>query len=244
MGVHLNTIVPTICAIKIPSSSNNLQDYSLFLEHMTDEKKSRIQKYRHNDDALRSLFGDILLRTMICKSNNLRNHNLSFLYNSYGKPYSNSTYMKFNVSHSGEWVVCAIYNSEVGIDIEEIKEIDYLRLSKRYFSEKEVSNLFNYPPHKQLLNFYKSWTLKESFIKNIGTGLSTPLPSFSIIKYKGNYCVHNSKGTVLTGYQFIQFILEGGYICSICIKKPYEYDDCKIKVYDEQELLDQFIGVI
>lgn len=43
----------------------------------------------------------------------------------------------FNLSHSGDWVVCAIDDAPVGIDIEEIKPID-LAIAKRFFQQMSM----------------------------------------------------------------------------------------------------------
>lgn len=43
----------------------------------------------------------------------------------------------FNLSHSGDWVVCAVDDAPVGIDIEEIKPID-LAIAKRFFQRMSI----------------------------------------------------------------------------------------------------------
>ena len=40
-----------------------------------------------------------------------------------GKPYFEEAPFFFSVSHSGEWVVCALSDTEVGVDIEKIRPI-------------------------------------------------------------------------------------------------------------------------
>ncbi|MCL0028295.1 hypothetical protein M1M88_01070 [Peptococcaceae bacterium] len=48
---------------------------------------------------------------------------MSFVENDYGKPFlKNTNDLYFNVSHSGEWVVCAIHHHPIGIDIEQVKK--------------------------------------------------------------------------------------------------------------------------
>nr|WP_084787523.1 hypothetical protein [Anaerobacillus alkalidiazotrophicus] len=46
----------------------------------------------------------------------------------------------FNVSHSGNWVVCATDNQPIGIDIEEIKPIDF-QIVYSFFSETEIRDI-------------------------------------------------------------------------------------------------------
>lgn len=48
----------------------------------------------------------------------------------------------FNLSHSGDWVVCAIDDAPVGIDIEEIKPID-LAIAKRFFQQMSMKIYFH-----------------------------------------------------------------------------------------------------
>ena len=83
----------------------------------------------------------------------------------------------FNLSHTKEYVVCCISDQEVGIDIEYTRPINELVI-KKCFSKSEQD--FVKTDH----DFTKVWTLKESYIKNIGTGLKTKLNSFSTIENK------------------------------------------------------------
>jgi 4'-phosphopantetheinyl transferase len=67
----------------------------------------------------------------------------------------------------------------VGIDIEEIKPIS-LDVAKYMFSMQEYRWLMEQDEAARLSSFYELWTLKESFVKWLGIGLSYPLNSFSI----------------------------------------------------------------
>nr|WP_237391871.1 4'-phosphopantetheinyl transferase superfamily protein [Paenibacillus dendrobii] len=88
--------------------------------------------------------------------------------------------MHFNISHSGEWVVCALDSLPVGVDVEEIKEAPF-EISKRFFSREERTFLFNEAEEVRNESFYYIWTLKESYIKAIGQGLSYGLESFTVL---------------------------------------------------------------
>src|SRR5262249_37063214 len=49
----------------------------------------------------------------------------------------------------------------------------------RYFSASENRRLDACPPLEYAARFVEIWTLKESYIKALGTGLNHPLDSFS-----------------------------------------------------------------
>jgi 4'-phosphopantetheinyl transferase len=89
-------------------------------------------------------------------------------FNRYGKPYLNSD-IDFNLSHSGNFVICGISRkSKLGIDIEKIRPID-LSNFRRIFSAKEWEQI--HETGNPLENFYKCWTIKESVAKAEGKGL-------------------------------------------------------------------------
>src|SRR5690606_23970266 len=53
-------------------------------------------------------------------------------------------------------------------------------LARRFFSPAEVEWLGSLPETRVREAFLDLWTLKESVLKAIGTGLATPLKSFTI----------------------------------------------------------------
>ncbi len=83
------------------------------------------------------------------------------------KPYfKDYPFVRFSVSHSGSLVVVAMAETEVGIDVEEIKEKPYGRIIERNFTAGEAAEV------KDLESFLKVWTKKEAYLKLTGDGLS------------------------------------------------------------------------
>jgi 4'-phosphopantetheinyl transferase len=98
-------------------------------------------------------------------------------YNTYHRPYFNTAF-DFNIAHSGNMVICCGTDTgQIGIDIEQIKEIDlddYLN----YFTKNEWNIINHYPNHFD--GFYNFWTRKEAVLKAIGSGFHTPLSSVDV----------------------------------------------------------------
>lgn len=158
----------------------SMDDFKKLLGFVSEEKKERILRFHRFEDAQRTLLGDAMARYAICKRFAINNKDLVFGSNDFGKPVLLSpSGIHFNISHSGNWIVCAIDTSPVGIDVETIKAID-LRIAERFFQKSEYSILINQPKEIIQSYFYKIWTLKESYIKFIGKGLFIALDSFSI----------------------------------------------------------------
>jgi len=119
----------------------------------------------------------------------------------------------FNISHSGNCVVCAVDEKAVGVDIEVIKPIDF-NIAERFFSKAEYLTLINQPKEMQMKYFYMIWTLKESYIKADGRGLSLPLNSFSIdIKHDKISVVTSNE---LSNCYFKKYDIDNLHISSVC----------------------------
>lgn len=114
---------------------------------------------------------------MISEQFSIKNRDIILLCGSTGKPYIKDLPIHFNISHAGDFVVCAISQTEIGIDIEQVRAVD-LKIAKRFFHQSEYEHLLAQQKSNQLDYFYSLWTLKESYIKWLGTGLTTPLDSF------------------------------------------------------------------
>lgn len=125
------------------------------LEKINDQQKEKALKYKNELDQVRSLASSYLI-------NKLSKEPL--LFNDMGKPFFEKGPF-FNVSHSGQYIVMAVSNKDIGVDIEENKEIDMSPLI-RIFNEAEAKMI------KEHADFYYLWCAKESLIKCIGSSIN------------------------------------------------------------------------
>ena len=149
------------------------QDLSPFLQ-------SKILKFRNWQDTQRSLLGYILLLKGL-KYLGVTKYSLDDLkFTRYQRPFFDN-YLDFNISHSGEYVICVIsITNKVGVDIEELRNISIYDF-KRQFSEKEWEGIL--AAQDSLLSFYIHWTQKEAFLKAVGMGVNFPMNRINIINF-------------------------------------------------------------
>ena len=89
-----------------------------------------------------------------------------------GKPFFfDKPEYNFNISHSGEHCAVMISDKMCGADIEEIRAFPK-KVLKKICTEKETEYIFSLPEDKQEKAMWTLWTLKESYVKAIGKGLS------------------------------------------------------------------------
>lgn len=92
----------------------------------------------------------------------------------HGKPFFTlQPKIHYNISHSGEYVLCILAGQEVGIDIQLHKEVDYARFLERMVSEEEKKEILESEDVKKA--FFEQWVLKEAYIKWTGEGFSRSL---------------------------------------------------------------------
>ncbi len=198
------------------------------------EKHDRIGRFYRYEDALRTLIGDILARYLLCRRLTVRNQELAFGVNHYGKPYlTNYTGVEFNISHSGKWVACAVDDLPVGIDVEQIKPVG-MDIAERFLSKEEFGCLTAKGIAEREAYFYALWVLKESYIKAIGEGLSMPLDSFTIRIGKETVSVHpvHASGS----YYFKQYHIGGDYRMAVCsVKNEFPHDINFINIHELYE---------
>jgi 4'-phosphopantetheinyl transferase len=111
---------------------------------------------------------------------------IRFAIEPHGKPVvvePDDAKLPFNVAHTDGLVLCGIGSpghQMVGVDVERLGRRTDPELASRYFSAPEVAYLRQFRTESQRRDvFLRIWTLKESFIKAIGTGLQTPLADFA-----------------------------------------------------------------
>ncbi len=120
---------------------------------------------------------------------------VQFSYNRNGKPYlKGMESIEFNFSHCDEAVACGISEYPVGVDVQGYEEIIDEDGMKIVFSKEEISDLKSSDsPEKK---FARYWTIKESYYKCIGTGLTDTMneKNFAVgnddVFYVDNFCFH------------------------------------------------------
>lgn len=123
-----------ICKVRVlDASEEKLKKLCLLV---SSEKRYRIERFIKKEDKLRVLIGEILSRRMIAEELGISVGCIEFEKNKYGKLYLKYfPKLDFNISHSGDFVVCAMDNNPIGIDVEKIKYIEYEKIAKEFFSK-------------------------------------------------------------------------------------------------------------
>jgi len=220
----------TVYAVKIDSEPDTISFREL-LQKITPDKKKTFLKFHRKEDAYRSLYAELLIRYLLIQHHHFPHDTIKFHYTEYGKPYlQNNSNLHFNLSHSGQWVVCAISEKPVGIDIEKLSSID-LTIAEHVFSQAEMKHLFSLNENERISCFFSLWTLKESYIKMKGKGLSMELKEFSIFLKEENIFIENDDEKERV--YFKQYTIDNEYAMAVC---SLEQAFSAITMIDQKEL--------
>ena len=188
----------------------NNENFNKALNKLNDDRIQKTNSLKNDKDKVLSV-GSGLLLNHIYYLYGISN-DIKIIYNENNKPYLENNFIYFNLSHKDNIVVCTVCDSEIGVDIEKITEVDekliyYINKEEEF---NEFKNYFHYDDNKA---FYKLWTIKESFMKYLGKGLSAGIKDLVVktdplrIFYKDeNYKV------------FFKEHLYQDYIITICCK--------------------------
>lgn len=151
----------------------NIQDlsdaeYIKWYSLMSEDKKRRVDRFRFEDDKKRTVAGEMLARQAIAEWCCATPESIVFDIKEHGKPYAKDLAVEFNISHSGNIVMCAVSNSPIGIDIEKIRSVD-ISVIKRVCNNDELDYVLQDNSYKR---FFEIWTFKEAYFKCIETGIT------------------------------------------------------------------------
>ncbi len=124
-----------------------------------------------------------------------------------GKPYTNNN-VHFSISHSKNYWICAVSKTNIGIDIQKKVNLNYLKISERFFSSNERQYVMKHGEDA----FFQIWTRKEALAKYTGDGffrtkidtVSSTNDLLQTIRYNGHDCNIES------------VLIDSDYECSIC----------------------------
>lgn len=131
-------------------------------------RREYILQYRFPEDRKRSLGAWRLMETMFARHGFSAND-----VKMGGKGKLTCEGICFNLSHSGDMALCAISDTPVGCDIEQIRKAP-LNVARRMFTARERAYL-EAAQGEENRRFFRLWTMKESYLKMTGEGLGVPL---------------------------------------------------------------------
>lgn len=164
-----------------------------------------------------------------------------------GKPYfPNCREIFFSVSHSGEYLVCAVANENVGVDIEKTSDDTdkrfgdlksrLIRIASRFFHPDEASIVKTDP----IPRFYEVFTAKESYVKFTGSGFDETLSEHSVLPEHREMPSCHSVGEAswhADGVEFHQLVFKDDYTLCICTENQ---SALQIVYVDDDTLQDVF----
>jgi len=153
---------------------------------LSEDEKERANRFFFERDRLRFIFRRSLLRRLLSRYMGQEASAIHFHYGKHGKPsignLKKGKTCAFNCSHSRDKVILAFSASvPLGVDCEcMLRELDFSGITKRFFSQSEISAFHSLPEHCRKEAFFNCWTRKEAFIKAMGMGLSIGLDQFDV----------------------------------------------------------------
>jgi 4'-phosphopantetheinyl transferase len=203
----------------------SLADKSVFEKayiSVSEYRRQKVDKMKHQEDKMRSLGAGLLLQKALYDFG-IDEKKAVFETNQNGKPHilhadrdSGLPPFHFNLSHSGDYAMCVIGDNPAGCDVERVRKID-LKIADRFFAPSEIELIKTQPTSEAKINtFFRLWTLKESYIKAEGQGLSMGLNTFSV-QPDSNKILRDNVEVACSLYEFD---VDKFYKFSACILGP------------------------
>lgn len=186
-------------------------DVSGYARDLPPKRREKIERLRFEKDKLLSLTAGMLIRNRI--------GNTPLSENEHGKPYADGGQF-FSVSHSGECVVIAVDDREIGIDVERLPDRDYLQIAERFYHPNELAYVRRAEDSARAFTYV--WTRKEAYLKQIGIGIATDLKAFDTVSGELSERVASVD-------------LEG-YVISVCVEDSERLKDVYISELELKEV--------
>ena len=193
--------------------SSNLSSLNGFLSIMHSDEIARANRYHQLKDKNRYIVSRGALRIILAKYLEQQPSSITFKTGANKKPYvvSAKPAIHYNISHSGDWILLAVSNSEIGADTEFIDpDFDYSDIIADNFSDEEINYIKEEAP---ALRFYMLWTRKEALTKATGNGLDDNLKLIPCLN--GTNFVQSEVIASAINWSIASFKLNEQYIASI-----------------------------
>jgi 4'-phosphopantetheinyl transferase len=160
--------------------------YESLLALLASDESKRASGFRFDGPRRRYVIARGALRRLLGTYLNSHPSEIELTIDGNQKPILAKQYaaadLNFNVSHSGDLAVVGFaLGCEVGIDVEELRDVRHLeQIARRFFHPSEMNALLSTPANDRNLAFLRCWTGKESILKALGTGIVANLADFQV----------------------------------------------------------------
>jgi 4'-phosphopantetheinyl transferase len=175
-----------------------------FEQHLSASEAQRYANFTRKQRKRQFLLGRILLRLAISNMINVPVHAISVVDRPGSAPGvfvddSQTSAPKFSISHSGNWVGCALSTAVLlGFDIEVNNPgRNILGLSEAAFHHEEHLWLLQQPNVERIAAFYRLWSTREALYKlmsNLGREMPSPSLVSVMINVASQTCWHSRAG--------------------------------------------------
>lgn len=151
------------------------------LNLLSPYRQQKIALLKHEKDKNRGLGAGIVLDHGL-ETYGLRERETEYEFGEWGKPsLKYHSDIHFSLSHSGDYAICSIGDKPIGNDIERVRE-GHLKVADRFYAPEELAFLYAVQDEEEITRrMFRIWTMKESFLKVTGRGISLPMGEFSVM---------------------------------------------------------------
>lgn len=145
---------------------------------LSKEESKRYQQFIFDNDRHSYLVAHALVRVVLSKYTDIEPADWQFEMNDHGRPEIEQGLcdvpLRFNLTHTKGLCACIVtLDAQCGIDAEyTTRKNDLLKVAQRMFSPNECMQLQRLNGATLSGHFFRYWTLREAYVKAIGTGLS------------------------------------------------------------------------
>jgi 4'-phosphopantetheinyl transferase len=140
-----------------------------FQRWLSQEERHRSEQFIFYHLRQRYILVHGALRLILAGYTGTAPEGLTFRRKRFGKPFlsGQSAPVAFNLSHCEDLALVAVTAQRpVGIDVEKVRQLQYLdSIMNRFFSEQERNVVVSVPPRDQAKIFFALWTRREAVAK-------------------------------------------------------------------------------
>ncbi|MCK5394685.1 MAG: 4'-phosphopantetheinyl transferase superfamily protein [Gammaproteobacteria bacterium] len=160
-----------------PDEIKNLEILQAYRLILSTQENARQQRFRFEQDKHQYLVSHALVRKVLSRYCEIPPEKWVFTTNQHGRPEIASSIdcpaLRFNLSHADGMAVCVVtLRKHCGVDVENTeRQSRLLPLARRMFAQQELDVLLDTDDDEIGNKFFQYWTLREAYVKALGTGL-------------------------------------------------------------------------